>query len=563
MYVSSDTVIGAIAKLMDAVPGRSGRSVILTYLVMKARQEPGKQEASVRASGEESAIRELQRFFELAPGTSKPYVNPFGRSEGRLDFLRTGYERSGVYTHFYEARAFARLTEVHRDDDKQTAQLPAELANAVKEQLGARLPLFAAASFLLRNEALSEGEATREGLKAKFRTIFHFSAPELEALFYDDLDFDVKFSDHPFSNALASIPVHLRPALTSAAHAGSAAAEADTQIDLSPPHKVSLISDPIVMRRLARATIKSKAVALVGPPGSAKNMILEHLLEKAIATPAILGMKKALQYDRYTAEVDWTARTLIGGHYPSADGHLVFEEGYLLRALRHNHHLWIDEMNRADLDRIFGPLLTFLSAQDVDLGPTVLALGENQGGEGKQAKGLKSKPMLLAWAKTPHSGVEENEKQRIYYAGTDWRMFGTYNDVDLGRVFPMGSALTRRWATVPVSPLSPGEIPKLLHSFDGLSENAIAIIANLYSEHLSVMPLGPAPFVDMAHYVVDLSEENSTGEFVTENEMQALRDAYVIYLGQQLRRLEHEKRLAFLDVIATYVGAEIKDELGN
>jgi hypothetical protein len=174
---------------------------------------------------------------------------------------------------------------------------------------------------------------------------------------------------------------------------------------------------------------------------------------------------------------------------------LVFREGHLLAAIRSNQWLVLDEMNRADLDRVLGPVLTFLARQPVELGPDTMS------GTGKA--------MVLGWGVDPASSCEENGTKREYIAGSEWRFIGTYNDVDLGRVFTMGAALTRRWATIPVPPIDAMRIPEVLskHIEEPLPAGATSKIQDLYSLHLEYLPMGPAPFVDMARYVV---EEDST-----------------------------------------------------
>jgi hypothetical protein len=208
-------------------------------------------------------------------------------------------------------------------------------------------------------------------------------------------------------------------------------------------------------------------------------------------------------------------------------------------------------MNRADLDRILGPVLSFLADQEVDLGRTELT--------------PDGKPMLLAWTTDPDSGVVEDEDKVVYVAGTDWRIIGTYNSVDVGRVFSMGSALSRRWATVPVPPLVADHVVTVLESIKGLPYGVAQLIQRIYEEHLKVLPLGVAPFVDMARYV---AEEQSSAppagaapDAVSPGAREHLGDAYVLYLAPQLRRLDPERRESFLDSLGAILGKELTDEL--
>jgi hypothetical protein len=175
--------------------------------------------------------------------------------------------------------------------------------------------------------------------------------------------------------------------------------------------------------------------------------------------------------------------------------------------------------------------------------------------------------MWLAWGLTAESGAEEDDKRRLYAAGTDWRIIGTYNSVDLGRVFSMGSALSRRWATVPIAPLSDEQLPTVLRQVTGLSETVIEVLRQLYIQHLPILPIGPAPFLDMARYVVEEEEEgDSQGTApgaLSVATRQTLHDAYILFMAPQLRRLDPERRAEFNRGLAAILGPDIETELAG
>jgi hypothetical protein len=214
---------------------------------------------------------------------------------------------------------------------------------------------------------------------------------------------------------------------------------------------------------------------------------------------------------------------------------------------------WIDEMNRADLDRVLGPVLTFLAGQSVDLGPTHLG-----GGDGADAP----KSMVLMWAKGEKSGVKEDDDQRVYYVGSDWRLLGTYNNVDRGRVFPMGSALLRRWALVPVPPIDIAAFETLIAKITKLRAPVAKLLSAAYALHLEALSIGPAPFLDMARYVSKEAEASSDST-VTVLEKQLLQDAYILYMGQQLMRLDPDKREAFFDGLGGIFGHDLASEAAS
>ncbi len=411
------------------------------------------------------------------------------------------------------------------------------------------MPLEPSAAFLLRREVFPPS-ADRQSLVHRFKEIFHLTDHELNTLFEEMPEFPVTFDEVGFRDAIDSLPPDLHPPSPSAGQAGMVEASREL-VALAPTNPIELIIPDVVDRRARRALARYRAIALVGPPGTGKSQLVDRLVKEAQADPDAFGLMAPPQFQRYTAETDWTARTVVGGYFPQADGTLVFREGHLLRAIRANSWLVLDEMNRADLDRVLGPILTFLAGQDADLELSDL------GGQGK--------PMGLAWGLKAESGVEENDKRRIYVAGKDWRIIGTYNSVDLGRVFSMGSALSRRWATVPVPPLPEDQLPAVLQQVAGLSDTVIDVLRQLYAEHLTVLPIGPAPFLDMARYVVDDEDESeSTGAgpgAVSVSTRRTLQDAYILFMAPQLRRLDSERRAAFIKTLAGVLGADLETEL--
>lgn len=547
--LSAETVVNALRVLMGEPFGRTGRAALIGYLALKSRETSPGQPIDIRSTGPGSVQQELDRFFSLAPGSQPPYVNPFGLSQGRLEWLGEGYERRGVYTHLDPSRTLERFLQVQTVDTHRIVTIPSDAAQYIAGKLGRRVPLEPASCFLLRGESFQES-ATREDVVERFQGVFHLSDRERDALFVSVPSFAIGFDEVGFSDAVNSLPPDLHPPSPTAGHAGATFAT-QTLATLAPPQIDTLVFDDPVLRRARRALARDTAIAIFGPPGTGKSSLVEKLVTEAGGDPDRFGLSRPPDFDRYTAETDWTARTIIGGYFPQESGRLVFQEGYLLTALRRNRWLILDEMNRADLDRILGAVLTFLAGQSTDLGKTDLT--------------SEGKPMLLSWGTEPDSGVLENETERLYVAGTDWRIIGTYNSVDIGRVFSMGSALSRRWATIPVPPLGTEHAGNVIEAVRGLPHGVAQLLKRVYDLHLKELPLGIAPFIDMARFVADEQlPDPPTGavpDAVTSTAREYLRDAYVLYLGPQLRRLDPESREAFLDGLGAILGMELSDEL--
>lgn len=504
----------------------------------------------VSSQGPTSVEPEIREFLRIAPGTPTPDVNPFGKAEDHLEYLAEGYERRGTYTHLYPGRNLSGFLNVESADRAFRVEIPSTAAAEVAQRLGRKLPLEPSAAFFMRHHAFPDGAAPQQIVEA-FVTRFHLSEEERDALFESAPQFICTLADVQHVDRLTSLPPHLQPRAPSTTHSATARAGREV-VPLVNAQNLELIVEETLQRRIERAFARAKAIALVGPPGTAKSSLWVNSLESASADPQRIGLKRPPKYLSVTAEVDWTARTIIGGYYPQEGGALVFREGFLLQAIRNDQILLIDEMNRADLDRVLGPVLTFLTGQPVDLGMTHL---------GSESGENKSKKMVLVWSTTTESGMREDEEQRVYFAGTDWRLLGTYNNVDRGRVFPMGSALQRRWALIPVAPIN-APLARDLFSQADIRPAVAELLTSAYEMHLRYLAIGIAPFLEMARYVGSEGEVDETSP-VTPTELELLHDGYVLFMGQQLARLDPEHRKEFLDELSNIFGTALVSEVGQ
>ena len=266
-----------------------------------------------------------------------------------------------------------------------------------------------------------------------------------------------------------------------------------------------LVLDPRIKRMLRLAIATSRAVMLVGPPGTGKTTLLEEALREVTDAPATYGLSAAPPGGMtiVTPEEGWTVRELAGGETVDDDGRLRFRPGHVLEAIRHDRWLVLDEANRADMDRIFGGLLTWLSLKPVTLGTASTA--------------LDAADVRLEWGDHPESRVDGYERLESgqgpvirFIAGEDWRLLGTYNALDAQRVFRFGQALGRRFARVPVPAISPEEFVQALEPhLDALPEGGDAsrlefVLRGLYAAHLDTPPvLGPALFLAIPAYVAN------------------------------------------------------------
>jgi hypothetical protein len=164
----------------------------------------------------------------------------------------------------------------------------------------------------------------------------------------------------------------------------------------------------------------------------------------------------------------------------------------------------LDEANRADMDRIFGGLLTFLSGKPVTLG--------------RAAGGDDAAEITLEWSEAHVSEVDGRSRLAAgtgapirFMAGRDWRLLGTYNALDAHRVFRFGQALGRRFARVPVPAIDADGFTEalgphmnaLLDTHPGIDRARIEmVLTGLYATHLQTPPVvGPALFLAVPAYV--------------------------------------------------------------
>lgn len=321
------------------------------------------------------------------------------------------------------------------------------------------------------------------------------------------------------------------------------AGEAEPRLARGPVLELSappLIVDSRLERMLRLSVATSPAVMLVGPPGTGKSLLVDYLLEQVVAEPARYGLGHAPKgFKRVTAEEGWTFQDLVGGQ-TVVEGELVFRPGFLLQAIENDEWLVLDEANRADLDKIFGALLTWLAGQDVQVAiaattadsPSV-ELGWDK--EAQRAEGPRFNDL---------AAPAEASGPLRYVADQDWRIIGTYNALDAQRVFRVGQALGRRFLRVPVPPLETDKFREALAPWTvGLPERVGEVLCGLYAAHLeSEVPLGPAVFLRAASYVVNglrlgsdsSGDLDSAGGSSPDRVEDLLVEAYLLAVGTQL-----------------------------